>query len=205
MPHVPYRRDRLPRLCPKPRPDRGTLSPDLAYSLRVNARRSAGILLYRLRGGGVEVLLGHPGGPFFGRADAGAWSIPKGEPSSDEADMEVTARREFEEETGHRVPAGPLIDLGTIKQNGGKVVYAWAAEGDLDPAEATSNTFSFEWPPFSGRIRTYPEIDKVEWFAPAEARRRIKEAQVPLLDRLDTALSGGSVGRRAPGPDTPPR
>ena len=109
--------------------------------------------------------------------------------------MEVTARREFEEETGHRVPAGPLVDLGTVKQKGGKVVYAWAAEGDLDPAKATSNTFSFEWPPFSGRMKTYPEIDRVEWFAPEEARRRIKQAQVPLLDRLEVALAKpGALG-----------
>jgi predicted NUDIX family NTP pyrophosphohydrolase len=152
-------------------------------------RRSAGVLLYRLREERVEVLLAHPGGPFFGRADAGNWSIPKGEPSPDEIDMEVTARREFEEETGHRVPAGPLIDLGTVQQKGGKVVYAWAAEGDLDPAKATSNTFSFEWPPFSGRVKTYPEIDRVEWFDPIEARRRIKQAQAPLLDRLEAALA----------------
>jgi predicted NUDIX family NTP pyrophosphohydrolase len=142
-----------------------------------------------MRNGAVEVLLGHPGGPFFGRADAGNWSIPKGEPSPDEVDLELTARREFEEETGHPVPAGPLVDLGTVQQKGGKVVYAWATEGDLDAANATSNTFSFEWPPFSGRIKTYPEIDRVEWFGPEEARRRIKPAQVPLLDRLDAIRS----------------
>ncbi len=155
----------------------------------MNSRRSAGILLFRRREGRVEVLLAHPGGPFFGRKDLGNWSIPKGEPSPDEVDLELTARREFEEETGHRVPAGPLIDLGAVKQKGGKVVYAWAADGDLDPAMATSNTFSFEWPPFSGRMKIYPEIDRVEWFTPEEARRRIKEAQTPLLDRLDAALA----------------
>jgi predicted NUDIX family NTP pyrophosphohydrolase len=171
----------------------------LAYPLAVSSRRSAGILLYRVRDGGVEVLLGHPGGPFFGRAEAGNWSIPKGEPSPDEVEMEVTARREFEEETGHPVPAGPLVDLGTVQQKGGKVVYAWAAEGDLDPASATSNTFSFEWPPFSGRIKTYPEIDRVEWFGPEEARRRIKAAQVPLLDRLDAIRS-----QAGPPADPPP-
>ncbi len=173
-------------------------------------RRSAGILLYRLRAGRVEVLLAHPGGPFFGRADAGNWSIPKGEPGPDELDMEVTARREFEEETGHRVPAGPLVDLGTVKQKGGKVVYAWATEGDLDPATATSNTFSFEWPPFSGRTKTYPEIDRVEWFAPQEARLRIKAAQVPLLDRLEAALAapgerGGPGDLGTPGDGTAAR
>jgi len=157
----------------------------------MNTRRSAGILLYRHHEGLVEVLLAHPGGPFFGRRDAGSWSIPKGEPSPDEIDFELTARREFEEETGHPVPAGPLIDLGTVKQKGGKTVYAWAAEGDLDPGRATSNTFSFEWPPSSGRMKTYPEIDRVEWFGPQEARRRIKEAQAALLDRLEAALANG--------------
>ena len=157
----------------------------------MSSRRSAGIVLYRLREGRVEVLLGHPGGPFFGRKDLGNWSIPKGEPSPDEVDLEATARREFEEETGHPVPAGALIDLGTVTQKGGKVVYAWAAEGDLDPAQATSNTFSFEWPPFSGRMKTYPEIDRVDWYAPEEARLRIKEAQRPFLDRLEALLAAG--------------
>jgi predicted NUDIX family NTP pyrophosphohydrolase len=156
----------------------------------MNTRRSAGILMYRLRDGGLEVLLGHPGGPFFGRKDLGNWSIPKGEPGPEEVDLELTARREFEEETGHGVPAGPLIDIGTVQQKGGKVVYAWAVEGDLDPALATSNTFSFEWPPFSGHIKTYPEIDRVEWFAPEQARLHIKEAQAPFLDRLAAALAG---------------
>ena len=158
----------------------------------MTTRRSAGILLYRRRGGSLEVLLGHPGGPFFGRGDLGSWSIPKGEPGPDESDYRITARREFEEETGHPVPDGPLIDLGTVIQRGGKVVYAWAAEGDLDPAQAHSNTFSFEWPPFSGKVRTYPEIDRVEWFDPAEARRRLKAAQVPLLERLETAVEAES-------------
>jgi predicted NUDIX family NTP pyrophosphohydrolase len=156
----------------------------------VSTRRSAGILLFRRRGDSVEFLLGHPGGPFFGRADLGSWSIPKGEPGPEEADLAATARREFEEETGHRVPDGRLIELGTVTQRGGKVVHAWAAEGDLDPTTARSNTFSFEWPPFSGKVRTYPEIDRVEWFGPAEARRHIKAAQIPLIDRLEAALGG---------------
>jgi predicted NUDIX family NTP pyrophosphohydrolase len=165
----------------------------------VSTRRSAGILLYRIREGRLEVLLAHPGGPFFGRADMGNWSIPKGEPAPDELDLELTARREFEEETGHPVPDGPLLDLGTVVQKGGKTVYAWAAEGDLDPAKATSNTFSFEWPPFSGRMKVYPEIDRVEWYGPDEARTRIKAAQAPLLERLETALAnnpraGGEAG-----------
>jgi predicted NUDIX family NTP pyrophosphohydrolase len=174
---------------------------NVTYPLAVSSRRSAGILLYRSREGRLEVLLAHPGGPFFGRADLGAWSIPKGEPGPDETDMEQTARREFEEETGKAVPAGPLIDLGTIQQKNGKIVHAWAAEGDLDPATATSNTFSFEWPPFSGRRRTYPEIDRVEWFEPAEARRRIKAAQAPLLDRLAAAISDRPSGTGKSGAD----
>jgi predicted NUDIX family NTP pyrophosphohydrolase len=161
----------------------------------VTTRRSAGILLFRRQAGSLEVLLGHPGGPFFGRKDLGSWSILKGEPGAEETDLATTARREFEEETGHSVPDGPLIDLGTVTQRGGKVVYAWAAEGDLDPAQARSNTFSFEWPPFSGKVRTYPEIDRVEWFGPAEARRRIKQAQMPLIDRLETALAEREAGR----------
>jgi predicted NUDIX family NTP pyrophosphohydrolase len=155
----------------------------------MTARRSAGVVLYRIREGRLEVLLAHPGGPFFGRKDLGAWSIPKGETGPDETDMEVTARREFHEETGHEVPAGPLLNLGTVRQKGGKTVYAWAAEGDLDPATATSNTYSFEWPPFTGRQKTFPEIDRVEWFDPAEARRHVKEAQIPLLARLEEALA----------------
>lgn len=145
------------------------------------------------------MLLGHPGGPFFAGKDLDSWSIPKGEPGPEEIDMEATARREFEEETGHAVPAGRLIDLGSVTQRGGKVVHAWAAEGDLDPALASSNTFSFEWPPLSGHVRTYPEIDRVAWFGPAEARRRVKEAQVPFIDRLEAALGpaggGGEVVR----------
>ena len=162
----------------------------------MTTRRSAGILLFRRRGGSLEVLLGHPGGPFFGRKDLGSWSIPKGEPGPDETDLAGTARREFQEETGHPVPDGRLIELGSVTQRGGKVVHAWAAEGDLDPALAQSNTFSFEWPPFSGKVRTYPEIDRVEWFAPDEARRHIKDAQAPFIDRLEAALAEGEAGTR---------
>ena len=170
------------------------------------SRRSAGILLYRIREGHLEVLLAHPGGPFFARADAGSWSIPKGEPTADEVDMELTARREFEEETGCPVPPGRLLDLGTVIQRGGKTVYAWAAEGDLDPTQATSNTFSFEWPPFSGRMKTFPEIDRVDWFDPERARGRIKPAQEPLLARLEDALAGrlrgGDAGQGSRGDDS---
>jgi predicted NUDIX family NTP pyrophosphohydrolase len=156
-------------------------------------RTSAGILLYRLRSGRLEVLLGHPGGPFFGRKDLGSWSIPKGMRGPEDEGLEATARREFQEETGHPAPAGPLLDLGFVRQKGGKTVYAWAAEGDLDPARATSNMIEIPWPPFTGRVKTFPEIDRVAWFDPEEARQRIKEAQIPLVERLETAL--GLAGR----------
>jgi predicted NUDIX family NTP pyrophosphohydrolase len=155
-----------------------------------STRRSAGILLYRRAPDGtVEVLLAHPGGPIWAARDAGVWTIPKGEFDDGEAAWDV-ARREFEEETGHPAPDGPSIELGEITQKGGKVVAGWALEGDLDPATAESNTFPFQWPPKSGRYITIPEIDRVEWFAPDEARRRIKETQIPLIDRLLAALDG---------------
>jgi predicted NUDIX family NTP pyrophosphohydrolase len=150
-------------------------------------RTSAGILLYRVIDGRLEVLLAHPGGPFFETRDDDVWSIPKGEPDAAEPFLDVAAR-EFEEETGHPVPDGRRIELGSIVQKGGKVVYAWAVEGDLDPAAAVSNTFEMMWPPKSGRMATFPEIDRVAWFDPSEARRRIKAAQVPLLERLEAAL-----------------
>jgi predicted NUDIX family NTP pyrophosphohydrolase len=148
---------------------------------------SAGILLFRRRPSGVEVLLAHPGGPFFARKDLGHWTIPKGEVEAGEEPFAV-ARREFEEETGHPPPDGPPIDLGSIVQKGGKVVYAWGLEGDLDPATAVSNTFELAWPPGSGRRELFPEVDRVDWFAPAEARLRLRETQIPLVDRLEAAL-----------------
>jgi predicted NUDIX family NTP pyrophosphohydrolase len=151
-------------------------------------RRSAGILLYRSANGGIEVLLAHPGGPVWAKRDAGAWSVPKGEIEEGE-DAWAVARREFEEETGHPAPDGAAIDLGEITQKGGKVVVAWGLEGDLDPATAHSNTFPFQWPPKSGRYITIPEIDRVEWFSPDEARLRIKDTQIPLIDRLLEALA----------------
>jgi len=156
------------------------------------SRVSAGIVLYRRTAddpGRLEVLLAHPGGPYFAKRDEGAWSIPKGEPDGDEPLLEV-ARREFAEETGHPVPDGPVIALGSIVQKGGKVVHAWAVAGDLDPATADSNTFELEWPPRSGRRISVPEIDRVAWFDPIEARRRIKETQIPLLERLEVSLAG---------------
>ena len=150
-------------------------------------RASAGILLYRRRGGGLELLLAHPGGPFFARRDEGYWTIPKGEVDPDE-ELLAVARREFEEETGHAVPDGEPIPLGSIVQKGGKVVHAWALEGDLDPATSVSNTFEMTWPPGSGRLGSFPEIDRVAWFDPAEARRRVKPTQIPLFERLEAAL-----------------
>jgi predicted NUDIX family NTP pyrophosphohydrolase len=150
-------------------------------------RTSAGILLYRRTRGRIEVLLAHPGGPFFARRDAGHWTIPKGEAAPGEPLLDV-ARREFEEETGHAVPRGELLDLGSIVQRGGKVVQAWAAEGDLDPTAAVSNTFELEWPPRSGRTQAFPEVDRVEWFTTEEARDRIRAAQAAFLDRLEASL-----------------
>jgi predicted NUDIX family NTP pyrophosphohydrolase len=147
------------------------------------AKRSAGILLYRTAGGAPEVLLVHPGGPFWARKDAGAWSIPKGEYEEGE-DPRDCALREFEEETGTALPPGELIDLGSVKQRGGKVVSAWAAEGDLDADAVRSNTFTMEWPPRSGRTAEFPEVDQAGWFAADEAREKLVAAQAELVDRL---------------------
>ena len=149
------------------------------------ARRSAGILLYRLAGQEPEVLLVHPGGPFWARKEEGAWSIPKGEYGSDE-DPRAAARREFEEELGTAPPADAdaLLDLGEVRQRSGKVVPAYALEGDLDASALTSNTFAMEWPPRSGTTQEFPEVDRAGWFAPAEARARLVPAQAELVARL---------------------
>jgi predicted NUDIX family NTP pyrophosphohydrolase len=146
-------------------------------------KRSAGILLYRLRGGGPEVLLVHPGGPFWARRDAGVWSIPKGE-YEDGDDPLACALREFEEETGSTLPPGELVELDDVKQKGGKVVTAWAAEGDLDADAVRSNTFTMEWPPRSGRTAEFPEVDRAGWFGINEAREKLNPAQAEFLDRL---------------------
>ena len=151
-------------------------------------RTSAGILLWRRSSGELEVLLAHPGGPLFAARDLGHWGVPKGEVEPGEALLSV-ACREFTEETGHAAPTGPLLELGSIVQKGGKVVHVWAGEGDLDPAAATSNTFPLEWPPHSGRVREFAEIDRVAWFGLDEAARRLRPTQVPLLDRLVAALT----------------
>ena len=154
-----------------------------------SGRTSAGVLLWRRRDGDLEVLLGHHGGPYWTKKDLGHWTILKGEIEPGE-EARAVARREFAEETGHELPAGPLVDLGEIRQKSGKLVLGWAVEGDLDPAAAHSNTFDLEWPRGSGRIQAFPEIDRVEWFEMDEARRRLKAAQVPFLDRLMAALAG---------------
>lgn len=153
-------------------------------------RTSGGILLWRRRPAGVEVLLAHPGGPFFAAKDAGHWTIPKGEVEPGET-VEEVARREFHEETGHPAPTGAGIILGEITQKSGKLVVAWALEGDLDPATAVSNAYEMEWPPHSGSIVEFPEIDRVAWFGLVEARERLKAAQVPFLDRLIEAIDRG--------------
>ena len=144
---------------------------------------SAGLLMYRMRGGRVELLLVHPGGPFWTKKDAGAWSIPKGEISAEEDDLDA-ARREFFEETGV-LPEGRFNPLGEIVQKGGKVVRAWAFEGDYDPATLKSNTFTMEWPPRSGKQQEFPEIDRAAFFTPEEARIRINPAQAEFIDALE--------------------
>ena len=151
--------------------------------------KSAGLLLYRRREGRIEVLLGHMGGPFWARKDERAWSIPKGEHPEAE-DALAAARREFAEETGAPPPDGPTLDLGEVRQSGGKRVTAWAVEGDLDPAAVKSNTFLLEWPPRSGRRQEFPEIDRAGWFDLDTARRKIVKGQVALVDRLEERLSG---------------
>jgi predicted NUDIX family NTP pyrophosphohydrolase len=150
------------------------------------AAQSAGILMYRRRDGEVLVLLVHPGGPFWAKKDAGAWSIPKGEYETGE-DPEACARREFEEELGVRLDAG-LVPLGEVTQKAGKRVVAFAVEGDVDAGAIKSNTFEIEWPPRSGRLQSFPEIDRAEWLPLAAAREKILAGQLPLLDRLSAML-----------------
>ena len=154
------------------------------------ARTSAGVLLWRRGPDGVEVLIGHMGGPFWARKDDGAWSIPKGEHGPDEDPLAV-ARREFEEETGSPVPASDLVPLGAVRASGGKVLTAWAAEGDLDAGTCVSNTFTMEWPPRSGRQQEFPEVDRSAWFPVDVAREKLVKGQVPFLDRLLAALAAG--------------
>ncbi|HEY2057116.1 MAG TPA: NUDIX domain-containing protein [Amycolatopsis sp.] len=147
------------------------------------AKRSAGLLLFRRHDAEVEVLLGHMGGPFWAKKDAASWSLPKGELEPDE-EPEAAARREFTEELGLPAPDGEYRPLGEVKQSGGKVVTAWAVEGDLDPAAVEPGTFEMEWPPRSGRRQEFPEMDRVEWFGLTAAREKLLKGQLPLLDRL---------------------
>jgi predicted NUDIX family NTP pyrophosphohydrolase len=151
----------------------------------VAAKVSAGLLLFRRGAGGLEVLLVHPGGPFWAKRDLGAWSIPKGELLPDEEPL-AAARREVLEEIGFAA-AGPFLPLGELRQKGGKRVTAWAVEGDFDPAALRSGTFELEWPPRSGRAQSFPEVDRAAWFAVGEARRRILESQLPFLDAIEAA------------------
>ncbi|MEP7337352.1 MAG: NUDIX domain-containing protein [Acidobacteriota bacterium] len=157
---------------------------------KARANVSAGILLYRRRESSFEVLLAHPGGPFWARRDAGVWSIPKGLPERlDDADEELlaAAQREFEEETGLR-PAGPFQELGQVRQKAGKVIHAWACEGDADPASLKSNVMRIEWPYGSGRWITFPEVDRYEWCDPQTAREKLNPAQAEFIDRLEALL-----------------
>ncbi|MGN6253685.1 MAG: NUDIX domain-containing protein [Solirubrobacterales bacterium] len=157
------------------------------------SKRSAGILLFRRDGGEAEFLLVHPGGPFWAKKDAGAWSIPKGQ-IEDAEEPRACAVRELEEELGRAPELDPeeLIELGSIRQRAGKIVEAWAAEADFDPAALASNTFTMEWPPHSGNRREFPEVDRAEWFDPETARAKILPAQVEFLDRLVEHLSPNS-------------
>lgn len=150
-------------------------------------RLSAGLLMFRIEYGALQVLLAHRGGPYFVKKDEGAWTIPKGEPDGDEQ-LLVTAQREFEEETGIK-PCGPFVPLHPIKQKGGKIVHAWAFQGDCDPAAVKSNTFVIEWPPKSGRQQKFPEIDRAEWFDLATARAKIHAGQEGLIDELATLFA----------------
>ncbi|MGW3629902.1 NUDIX domain-containing protein [Streptomyces sp. NPDC005122] len=149
----------------------------------MTGKRSAGLLLYRRAECGLEVLLGHMGGPFFARRDAGAWTVPKGEYGPDETAWDA-ARREFREELGLPPPDGQAVPLGEVRQTGGKVVTAWAIEADLDPAAVVPGTFEMEWPPKSGRRQEFPELDRVEWFGLERARAVMVAAQAAFVDRL---------------------
>ncbi len=156
------------------------------------AKLSAGLLLYRRSADGIQVLVAHPGGPVWAQRDAGAWSLPKGAPLPDE-ELLAAARREFEEETGQRPPDGEALDLGEVRMRSGKVVRAFAIEGDLDPGRQLSMQSEVEWPPRSGRMISVPEIDRVLWADPAEARRRLNPAQAMFVDRLCDVLEAAEA------------
>lgn len=164
-------------------PDRSSSRPKLS----ARRARSAGILLYRGTGESLEVLLVHPGGPLWARRDLGAWSIPKGEYEDGEAPL-AAARREFAEELGMPAPEGEALELGEVRLKSGKRVLAWALAGDLDAARIRSDTFTMQWPPRSGRMQEFPEVDRAWWFGMREAREKLNPAQVQLLERLVRAL-----------------
>src|SRR5437870_12547904 len=151
-------------------------------------RISAGLLMYRIRSSKLEFLLVHPGGPFWKNKDVGAWSVPKGEVEAGE-DLLTAATREFEEELGF-APEGAFVELSPIQQKGGKIVHAWAFEGDCDSAKIRSNTFEMEWPPRSGRRQAFPEVDRAEFFTLAEAKEKINAARIPLLEEAERKLIG---------------
>jgi predicted NUDIX family NTP pyrophosphohydrolase len=150
--------------------------------------RSAGLLLYRRGADGLQVLLVHPGGPFWTRRDLGAWSVPKGEYADDDEEPLAAARREFQEELGSPPPDGEVVDLGEIRQKSGKRVRAWAIAGDLDAEQIRSNEFEIEWPPRSGKRQTFAEVDRAEWFGLEDAREKINPGQAALLDHLVEAV-----------------
>jgi predicted NUDIX family NTP pyrophosphohydrolase len=154
------------------------------------ARKSAGLLLYRRRADGVEVLIAHMGGPLWAKREARAWSIVKGEYEEGEEPL-AAARREFREETGAEPPDGPGLELGEVRQSSGKLVTAWAVEGDFEPAALRPGTFTMQWPPRSGEMREFPEIDRVRWCDPAAARELLVAGQVVLLNRLEDLLAPG--------------
>lgn len=160
------------------------------------ANKSAGLLAFRLTRGSLEVLLIHPGGPFWAKKDTGSWSIPKGLYHDDEEAF-VAAKREFEEETGFK-PVGDFIDLGAFKQPSGKIILVWAVENDFDISSFTSNMFSMEWPPRSGRMQEFPEADRAQWFDMAEALFKITKGQAPVLDALQRRLKRDEAGDLKP-------
>lgn len=158
-----------------------------------SAKRSAGLLVYRIDDAGLQVLLGHMGGPFFARRGAGAWTIPKGEYGPEEEPL-AAARREFTEELGLPAPGGPLIDLGSVRQSGGKVVRAWAVRGEIDPNAVRPGTFDMVWPPGSGVLQSFPELDRVDWLTVAEAGTLLVGAQTAFLSRLVHYLGPNAGG-----------
>ncbi len=166
----------------------------------MSKKQSAGLVLFRKDSGGLDILLVHPGGPFWTRMDDGAWSIPKGE-FRDGEDPLGAAKREFQEETGAVPPIGALIPLDPVRQPSGKTIHAWGIEGDFDVATLKSNLFSMEWPPKSARQQNFPEVDRAAWFPFKVARRKIQKGQLPFLTQLETRLGRHSAeGRESKGP-----